>query len=69
MARFGGKRIAILAAGLAAIVIPLEVAAAVGSGSEGLATPYLFEVLAASSIVGALLLLDTTSWSLMTSRR
>ena len=69
MARFGRKQIAVWVAGLAGIVVPLEVAAAVGAGPDVPAAPFLFEVLIAGSVAGALLLLDTTSWSLMTSRR
>lgn len=63
-------RIALVAiAALAGLGISGEAVAELAGGGGTPAMVYLDEVLIAGSIAGALLLLDTTSWSWMTSRR
>ena len=70
MTRSLGLRIALVAfVAFAGLGISGEAVAEMAGGAGSPAMIYLDEVLILGSIAGALLLLDTTSWSWMTSRR
>ncbi|MEM1300253.1 MAG: hypothetical protein AAGH68_13350 [Pseudomonadota bacterium] len=70
MTRSLGLRIALVAlAALAGLGVSGEAVAEVAGGTGAPTMLYLGEVLIFGAVAGALLLLDTTSWSWMTSRR
>ncbi|MFK7945637.1 MAG: hypothetical protein AB8B85_22385 [Paracoccaceae bacterium] len=58
----------VLSAALAGVTVPLEAVAEISATASDPTVTYLAEVLILSFIAAALLVLDTTSWSLMTSR-